>query len=37
VGRDLAEGMSVSPDGRYMLYSQLDESNSGIMLVNHFR
>jgi hypothetical protein len=35
--KDLAEGMSVSPDGRYMLYSQLDENNSSIMLVNNFR
>jgi WD40-like Beta Propeller Repeat len=35
--KDLAEGMSVSPDGRYMLYSQIDESNADIMLVNNFR
>ncbi|HMI50002.1 MAG TPA: winged helix-turn-helix domain-containing protein [Candidatus Saccharimonadales bacterium] len=35
--KDLNEGMSVSPDGRYMLYSQMDESNADIMLVNHFR
>jgi Tol biopolymer transport system component/DNA-binding winged helix-turn-helix (wHTH) protein len=35
--KDLAEGMSVSPDGRYLLYSQLDENNSSIMLVNNFR
>ena len=34
--KDLNEGMSVSPDGRYMLYSQM-ESNADIMLVNHFR
>jgi hypothetical protein len=33
----LAEGLSISPDGRYMLYSQDDESNSDIMLVNNFR
>jgi Tol biopolymer transport system component/DNA-binding winged helix-turn-helix (wHTH) protein len=35
--RDLDDGMSVSADGRYMLYSQIDESNSDIMLVNNFR
>lgn len=35
--KDLGEGMSVSPDGRYMLYSQLDEKNSSIMLVHNFR
>jgi len=35
--KDLAAGMSISPDRRYMLYSQIDESNSDIMLVNNFR
>lgn len=34
--KDLGFGMSVSPDGRYLLYSQLDENNSSIMLVDHF-
>jgi hypothetical protein len=29
--------MSISPDGRYMLYSQVDENSASIMLVNHFR
>lgn len=37
VDKDLAEGMSVSPDGGYMLYSQFDQNNSSIMLVNNFR
>jgi Tol biopolymer transport system component/DNA-binding winged helix-turn-helix (wHTH) protein len=35
--KDLAEGMSISPDRRYMLYSQMDERNSDIVLVNNFR
>ena len=35
--KDLAEGMSISPDGRYALYSQIDESNADIMLFNNFR
>jgi Tol biopolymer transport system component len=35
--KDLEEGMSISPDGRYMLYSQIDQANSDIMLVNNFR
>ena len=28
---------SVSPDGRYILYSQLDDARSDIMLINNFR
>jgi hypothetical protein len=34
---DLDAGMSISPDGRHMLYSQIDESNADIMPVDHFR
>jgi hypothetical protein len=34
--RDLHDGISISPDGRYMLYSQLDENDSNIMLVSNF-
>ena len=34
--KDLGDGMSVSPDGRYMLYSQIDEGNANIMIVNYF-
>jgi Tol biopolymer transport system component/DNA-binding winged helix-turn-helix (wHTH) protein len=37
VDKDLYAGISVSPDGRYVLYSQIDESNADIMLVEHFR
>jgi hypothetical protein len=37
VDKDLADGMTVAPDGRYMLYSQIDENNADIMLVDHFR
>jgi Tol biopolymer transport system component len=35
--KDLEEGMSISPDGRYMLYSQIDQANADIMLVNNLR
>jgi Tol biopolymer transport system component/DNA-binding winged helix-turn-helix (wHTH) protein len=35
--QDLGDGMSVSPDGRYLLYAQVDENNSSVMLVNDFR
>jgi Tol biopolymer transport system component/DNA-binding winged helix-turn-helix (wHTH) protein len=34
--KDLGDGLSISPDGRYMLYSQDDESNADIMLVSNF-
>jgi Tol biopolymer transport system component/DNA-binding winged helix-turn-helix (wHTH) protein len=34
--KGLDDGMSVSPDSRYMLYSQVDESNANIMLVSNF-
>jgi Tol biopolymer transport system component len=34
--RDLHDGLSISPDGRYLLFSQLDENDSNIMLVSNF-
>jgi Tol biopolymer transport system component/DNA-binding winged helix-turn-helix (wHTH) protein len=34
--KDFHDGFSVSPDGRYMLYSQLDEENSDIMVMNKY-
>jgi hypothetical protein len=35
--KDFAVGLSVSPDGRWLLYSRLDEQNSDIMLIDQFR
>jgi serine/threonine protein kinase/Tol biopolymer transport system component len=32
-----ASGLSVSPDGRYLLYSQYDQSSAEIMLVENFK
>jgi hypothetical protein len=34
--KDPGEGLSVSRDGRYILYSQFDECTSNIMLISHF-
>jgi hypothetical protein len=36
VDKDFGEGMSVSPDGRWMLYSQVGDVNSDIMMVGSF-
>ncbi|MGC1904612.1 MAG: winged helix-turn-helix domain-containing protein [Candidatus Acidiferrum sp.] len=35
--KDFNHGLSISPDGRWILYSQLDEVNSDIMVIHHFR
>ncbi len=36
IEKNFASGLSISPDGRYLLFSQIDEENSNIMLVDHF-
>jgi Tol biopolymer transport system component/DNA-binding winged helix-turn-helix (wHTH) protein len=37
IARNFSEGISLSPDGRYLIYSQIDENNSDIMLARNFR
>lgn len=34
---DFAQGLSVSPDGHSLVYSQVDGANSDIMLVDNYR
>jgi len=35
--KDFGDALSVSPDGRWLLYAQQDEENTDIMLVENFR
>jgi len=37
MSREPAEGLSVSPDSRFMLFSQFDQTNIDLMLVENFR
>ena len=36
VGKLFDDSLSVSPDGRWMLYTQIDEDKADIMLVENF-
>jgi hypothetical protein len=34
--KDFESGLSISPDGRWVLYSQVNDVNGDIMFVDHF-
>jgi hypothetical protein len=37
LAKPLAPGLAISPDGRRLLYNQLDQQSSEILLVENFR
>jgi Tol biopolymer transport system component len=37
IDKDLYYGLTVSPDGRWLLYSQIDQQSCDLMLVENFR
>jgi Tol biopolymer transport system component len=37
LSKPIAPGLSLSPDERYLLYSQVDDEGSELMLVDNFR
>jgi hypothetical protein len=37
VDKDFLRGLSLSPDGRWILYSQIGDASGDIMLVDHFQ
>jgi Tol biopolymer transport system component len=37
IEKNFYDGLSVSPDGRWLLYTQIDEENNDIMIIDHFR
>ena len=37
IDKDLSYGLCVSPDGRWLLYSQIDQATCDLMLVENFR
>jgi hypothetical protein len=37
IDKDLSLGLAVSPDGRWLLYSQIDQATCDLMLVENFR
>jgi hypothetical protein len=36
IDKDFGTGLSISCDGRWLLYSQIEEQNNDIMIIEHF-